>query len=282
MSKSLEEYLQCHQKPVLKLALFDVDGTLLNIDGNYTARVKGSIARVQSLGVKTAVASGRPYFATQFLWRELGLVDTGVFCTGAQLFEPRRNTLHKAHALPPKTVAALLKALRAKSYYYELYTDAGLYIERDIAPEILAVHSAHLRTTATVQNFDNITAPVVKLLVGVDIDVDGDALQNLERAFPECIFAYARLPAYPRWLFVSIIHRAASKRAAFDFLLTHYDIAPENVVSFGDAQSDMEFITMAGVGVAMGNASDEVKNVADIVTDAVWDDGVAEVLDVLI
>ena len=85
----------------------------------------------------------------------------------------------------------------------------------------------------------------------------------LERAFPECIFAYARLPAYPRWLFVSIIHRAASKRAAFDFLLTHYDIAPENVVSFGDAQSDMEFITMAGVGVAMGRRALVIKDLAD-------------------
>lgn len=282
MSKSLEEYLQCHQKPALKLALFDVDGTLLNVDGNYTARVKSSIARAQSLGVKTAVASGRPYFATQFLWHELGLIDTGVFCTGAQLFEPRSHTLHKTHTLPQKTVTALLKTLREKSYYYELYTDAALYIERDIAPEILAVHSAHLRATPTLQNFDNITAPVVKLLVGVDLDVDGNALQVLEGAFPECIFAYASLPAYPRWLFVSIIHREASKRAAFDFLLTHYDITAENVVSFGDAQSDMAFISMAGVGVAMGNASDDVKGVANIVTAPVWDDGVAEVLDVLI
>ena len=282
MSKSLEKYLQYHQKPELKLALFDVDGTLLNIDGNYTARVQNSIARVQSLGVKTAVASGRPFFATQFLWEELGLIDAGVFCTGAQVFEPRTNTLHKTHTLPQPTVAALLKTLRANSYYYELYTDTGLYIERDIAPEILAVHSAHLRAKASLQNFDDVTAPVVKLLVGVDVDVDGDALQVMEREFPGCIFAYARLPAYSRWLFVSIIDRAASKRTAFDFLLTHYDITPENVISFGDAQSDMAFITMAGVGVAMGNASDEVKNVADIVTAPVWDDGVAEVLDVLI
>ena len=282
MTISLEQFLLSDQKPDIRLALFDVDGTLLNVDGNYTAGVQKSIARVQALGVKTAVASGRPYFATRFLWQELGLVDAGVFCTGAQIFEPSTNTLHKAHPLPDSSVKKLLAQLREQHLYYELYTDAGLYIERDVAPEILGVHCKHLRTQPIMQSFDTVHDPVIKLLVGVDLDKNANALQVLEQRFPDCIFAYAKLPAYPRWLFASIIHHSASKRAAFDYLLAHYGISASNVISFGDAQSDMEFISMAGLGVAMGNASDAVKNVANIVTSPVWEDGIAKVLDVLI
>jgi Cof subfamily protein (haloacid dehalogenase superfamily) len=280
--KSPAQFLLANPKPVIKLALFDVDGTLLNVDGNYTHRVQASIARVRSMGVKTAVASGRPYFATRFLWQELGLVDVGVYCTGAQIYQPSTGRLHRAHPLPTKTRMNLLAELRRQCIYYELYTETGLFVERNLAPEILAVHSAHLRSTATIKNFDEVVDPAIKMLVGVDLEREGNTLVGLEKSFPECIFAYARLPAYPNWLFASIIHVAASKRAAFNHLLEHYNIGAENVVSFGDAQSDIEFITMAGVGVAMGNATDDVKSIANITTAPVWDDGIADVLDILI
>ena len=282
MSVSLEHYVKQYPKSDIKVAFFDVDGTLLDADGNYPKRLARSLRRAQALGVKTAVASGRPYFATQFLWRDLGLIDTGVFCTGAQIFEPRTGRVHRSMTLSNAILQRLLNALRNSDLYYELYTDSGLYIERDVAPDILAVHAAHLRATPTRTNFDLIVEPVVKLLVGIDTQRDNTALTQFERQFPECTFAYAALPAYPSWSFASIIDQAACKRSAYNYLLDYYQVQPENVISFGDAQSDMAFISMAGVGVAMGNASAAVKAVADIVTAPVWDDGVAQVLDALI
>ncbi|HEY7771916.1 MAG TPA: HAD family hydrolase [Marinagarivorans sp.] len=282
MSVSLEHYVKQHRNSDIKVAFFDVDGTLLDAGGNYPKRLAKSLRRAQALGVKTAVASGRPYFATQFLWHDLGLVDTGVFCTGAQIFEPKTGKVHRSMVLSDALVRSLLSTLRNSSLYYELYTKNGIYVERDVAPDILAVHAAHLRATPTLMNFDLIAEPVVKLLVGADTQRDNSALSQLERQFPECTFAYAALPAYPSWSFASIIDKAACKRSAYDYLIDYYQVKSENVISFGDAQSDMAFISMAGIGVAMGNASAAVKAVADIVTAPVWDDGVADVLDALI
>ena len=51
----------------IKAAFFDIDGTLLGLNGHYTSASKQEILRVRSLGVKTAVASGRPYFAAKFI-----------------------------------------------------------------------------------------------------------------------------------------------------------------------------------------------------------------------
>ena len=280
---TLDEYCSLHpvRKPI-KLACFDVDGTLLSLDGNYSERVKKSLQRVQSLGVKTAIASGRPYFATQFLWEELGLVDVGVFCTGAQIFEPKSQTLHRSCYFPAGIVARLVDSLRASDLYYELYTDEDFYVEHDRAPHILTTHSQHLRQLPILSSLNDQYDGIVKLLIGADVSQDKDALKRIESAYPECIFAYAALPAYPDWIFASIIDQSACKKTAFSHILNYYQLSRDEVISFGDAQSDKVFLSEAGIGVAMGNASDEVKAVADIVTAPVWEDGVAKVLDALV
>ena len=283
MAMLLADYMKTHtQKADIKVAFFDIDGTLLGLDGNYSLRVKNSIARIQSLGVKTAIASGRPYFATEFLWRELGLTDAGVYCTGAQVFSPKRLQTLRTHYLPEVTLRRLIARLREANIYYELYTDKGFFIERNKAPDILRVHAQHLRVQPTVTSFDAVKDGVIKLLIGVNLQIDSTVLQVIESEFPECIFAYACLPAYPEWSFASIVDHTASKQKAFEYLLEYYQVEAANVMSFGDAQSDKTFLTLAGIGVAMGNASEAVKTVADVETLAVWDDGVACALDALV
>lgn len=283
MSVSLDEYLiKNPNRPAIKAAFFDIDGTLLGLDGNYSAAVKASIIRIKGLGVKTAIASGRPYFATEFLWAELGLTDVGVFCTGAQIYEPISQREYRAHVLPEATRRRLISALREADIYYELYTNKGFFVERNNAPDVLSVHAQHLRCQPRHCSFDEVADPAIKLLIGANLQTDSQILQELEAAFPECIFAYASLPAYPDWLFASIIDKGASKESAFKSLLEHHNLLAENVISFGDAQSDMAFLGMAGIGVAMGNATDAVKSIADVVTAPVWDDGVALALDALV
>ncbi len=283
MSMTLEDYQQQGlQQADIKVALFDIDGTLLGLDGNYTERLQKSIRRVQSLGVKTAIASGRPYFATRFLWDSLGLTDTGVFCTGAQIFEPKSNTTHQAIYLSEQRVNELLGVLRGSGIYYELYTDDGFYVEDNNTPELLALHASHLRVAPNFKSFEGLTCGAIKLLLGANVSLDADILKRIEQQFPDLIFAYACLPAYPEWQFASVIDGRASKQKAFEFLLKAYDVSARHVISFGDAQSDKAFLSLAGIGVAMGNASDDVKAVANIHTLPVWEDGVAHVLDALI
>jgi Cof subfamily protein (haloacid dehalogenase superfamily) len=285
VSKTLEDYIQSQkdsEKKLIKVAFFDIDGTLLGLDGNYTEQLKISIKRIKELGVKTAIASGRPSFATKFIWQELGLTDAGVYCTGAHIYEPKIQQSHLTHFIAPHLVAQIIEVLRKSNFHYELYTESNFYVERNNFPEILATHTKHMRIHPILTHFDKVSNDVVKILVGVNARNGVDSIQSLEQAFPQCIFAYASLPAYPEWSFASIIDKKACKRAAFEYLLKIFNVTPENVISFGDAQADMTFISMAGIGVAMGNAAEPVKAISDIVTTPVWDNGVAKVLDALI
>lgn len=264
----------------LELAFFDIDGTLLGLDGNYTARVASSILKVQALGIKTAIASGRPKFAANFLIEELGLRAAGCFCTGAHLEDPAGGAPIIQYTLSAELVVRLLASASAMNVYTELCFGEDFFVEH--RPEISLLHSEHLRCVPKQVGslLDHVNhGPVLKLLFAVTREDEHELLYQLEREFPEAVFAYAKMAAKPDWLFVSVISDEGCKRKGFQQLLDYHQVAANQTIAFGDAQSDKVFLELAGVGVAMGNATDDVKSVADVVTLPVWEDGVAVVLE---
>jgi len=265
---------------VIQLVFFDVDGTLLGRDGHYSQALKNQIQRIQKQGVRTAIASGRPPFACEFLFRELNLTATGVFFTGALIYDPeQQKTLFEA-SIDKALLSRLLKDISAASIYCELYTDRAHFVAE--TSELSQSHGAHLRASANTAELASFTdksaAATLKLLIGVDERERPDALQALAARFPQCHFAYARFPAWPNWLFASVIASGADKTKAFERLLAHHQVSAEQVMAFGDAGSDKTFLQLAGKGIAMGNADEDVKAVADEVTLPVWEDGIAHSL----
>ncbi len=265
----------------IRLAFFDIDGTLLDSRGQIHPDLYTAINRLKSKGIKTAIASGRPYFAARFLVDELKINDTGMFYTGAHLFDPYSQWTLLEVPLPRQDALAVVQAAQAQDLYLEVYTPSSFYLREQT--DISRVHAAHLRANPELGDLASVVmrSSVSKLLIGVNRELQGDQISVLERQFPQLIFARAYLAAYPEWQFASVISGAATKRRAFEFLLHHHQLDPHQVISFGDAESDMDFLQMAGLGVAMGNANDAVKAVADWVTKTADEGGVAYALNQL-
>ncbi len=265
----------------IRLAFFDIDGTLLDSRGQIHPQLYSAIAHLKSKGIKTAIASGRPYFAARFLVDELGINDAGMFYTGAHLFDPRSQQTLLEVPLPSADALAVVQAAQRLDLYAEAYTPTGFYLPQHT--EISRVHAAHLRVNPELSDLTSVVMHnnVSKLLVGVNRVTQGDKISLLEQQFPQLIFARAYLAAYPDWQFASVIAGAATKQRAFDFFLDHHQLAAHQVIAFGDAESDMDFLQMAGIGVAMGNANENVKAVADWVTKSADDAGVAYALEQL-
>ncbi len=282
MAEPLESYLPDGRD--IRLIFFDVDGTVLGSDGQYPPSVKQQMQRVQALGIKTAIASGRPPFACQFLFDELHLNASGLFYTGAMIFNPATGECLRDHTLERSTLARLLRQIKANDIYCELYSEGRHFVET--ACDITLTHAEHLRSVAHIAEFDSFvhaSAPSVhKLLVGVDENKHKGQLEALEAEFPRFIFAYARFPARPNWLFASVIAREANKANAFNWLLDHHKVGAEQVLALGDSDSDIPFLQMAGTGVAMGNAEHSVQRAANFVTKTADDDGLAYALKKLI
>lgn len=261
----------------IKAVFFDIDGTLLGLDGGYTEMTKQEIHRIKEQGIKTAVASGRPSFAASYLIDELGLDDVGQFCTGAHIYDPRECKDLFLSAISPAICTRLVSCVRELDLYCEIYTSDNYYIEHNSYCDITHVHSEHLRRGPSEQCFNELVAnnQIIKFLSAVSNTGEYWKLIELEKMFPDMHFAYAGIAAYPDWKFVSIVDQSACKEKAFDFLLKYYHLESAQVMCLGDAHSDMTFVKNAGVGVAMGNASDELKAVANYVTKPVWQDGVS-------
>ena len=265
----------------IRLAFFDIDGTLLNSRGEIHPQIYSAIALLKSNGVKTAIASGRPFFAARFLIDELGVNDAGMFYTGAHLFDPCAQRTLLEVPLSQLDASVVVQAAQALDLYAEVYTPDGFYLQQQT--QISQVHAAHLRVSPELDDLLAVVArsKVSKLLLGVNRTIQGDKISLLEQQFPHLIFARAYLAAYPDWQFASVISGAATKRRAFDFLLRHHQVQSHQVIAFGDAESDMDFLQMAGIGVAMGNANDNVKAVANWVTKTADEAGVAYALEQL-
>ncbi len=261
-----------------KLAFFDIDGTLLGLDGNYSQRVRDAVLALRQAGVRTAVASGRPRFAADFLIEQLQLRDAGLFYTGALVQEPDGDVL-ALHSLDDDTVQALVKGGREQGLYTEVCGLNEFFVDQ--LTELGQLHAEHLRVTPVETDLLALRGqfPVIKILFAAHNAEEQLRLLALEQQFPQLVFAYAKMAAKPDWLFASVISGAACKHQAFDHLLAYHGVSADEVMSFGDAQSDMIFLQRAGLGVALGNAAPEVQAVAGMVTRPVWEDGVALVIE---
>ena len=83
-----------------------------------------------------------------------------------------------------------------------------------------------------------------------------------------------------RWnpLFTDVVPKGSSKRVGIDKMLEHFQIALDECMAFGDGGNDIQMLSHVGIGVAMGNATDEVKSFANYITSSVDDDGVYKAL----
>ncbi len=267
----------------IRLVFFDIDGTLLNEQGDYSQALKQQIHRLHRLGIKTAIASGRPSYAAQFLFDELAISDLGVFCTGAEVYHPKEQRHLNLHTLDLSRVQTLYERIRGLNIYCEFYTTQ--YHTRDKACDISQIHSQHLRAKPRYVCADQMLSQSVtmtKLLLGRKKQAPGASLREIACEFPDMDFAFAHFLARPEWEFASVISHAADKHAAFEQVLAYYQLQAHQVMSIGDSHSDKIFIEKAGVGVAMGNALDDVKRIANYTTRTANDDGAAYALEKLI
>ncbi|MGH1485979.1 MAG: HAD-IIB family hydrolase [Cellvibrionaceae bacterium] len=281
------EQIEALQSFQPKLIFFDIDGTLLNTEGNYSAHLEQQLQRLHSQGVKLAVASGRPAIAAQFLFDRLPLTSAGLFCTGTELYEPKNKKHLQLHLLNSSDLSQLYGVVKNQALYCEFYTPDFYTFDPSIATsqpdhnDINQIHSQHLRIPSTPMTAEQVLQqelPITKLLLGVNQKKQGDSLHALVEAFPQLEFAFAHFLARPDWLFASVIPKTADKNTGFDTLLKYHQISAEEVAAFGDSHSDTVFLQRAGLGIAMGNASEVVKKTANISTLTADNDGVAVAL----
>lgn len=246
-----------------KAIFFDIDGTLVSF---RTHRVPASTVKaleaLRAKGIKLFVATGRQLQAIN----NLGTLqfDGYVTLNGSICIAGRKQILYK-RAIPAEDIHALVHYQQTVEAY-----PCALVLERE-----------------TYLNFKNETVEEVFRLLNFPepplrplAELQDEAIYQLIAFFPAGHEeqAMAALPhcQATSWspLFADVTPRGGNKAIGIDKILAHFGIALEETMAFGDGGNDIPMLRHAGIGVAMGNADETVKNAADYVTDAVDDNGI--------
>ncbi len=259
-----------------ELACFDIDGTLVDSDHKLGPGAKEAVALLQEHGVQIALASGRPSFAATSLAGTLGITGPSMFFSGSVIICPGSSCPLEAAPLSTEDIQSCLSLSQEHNWYTELYTIDGYFTPEP--HELATIHEEYMGCAPLFEELrlveEKHRGRIYKVQLAYPFPITQKELDLFEATFPHLSLGIAYGAAHPHITFVSVTSKEGSRHQAFSHLLKHTHSAQEKTIAFGDAESDIPFLQLAAIGIAMGNAKEHVKNEADFVTRSVSEGGV--------
>lgn len=242
----------------------DMDGTLLTASNNISRRNLEAIHKLMNQGIKVFLATGRHYEITAPYHKELGLQTPMICLNGASIHDSWTGKMMQINSVHLNEER--LHQVTSNNYYNVIaHTTSGLYC-RKLSPEIQRwteegrvapryigdLRKANYQDVLKYSIHTGRPSPELSSLFKHEADV-----VNWDNGF-------------------ELIAQGVSKWSAIQTLLRVFGISKHKVLTIGDGPNDIQMLRHAGVGVAMGNAKQEVKDVADFVAGHHQNDGLAD------
>ncbi|MBV9353584.1 MAG: HAD family phosphatase [Mycobacterium sp.] len=260
--------------PAIRLLLTDVDGTLVTDDKVLTDRAIAAAAKLKQAGILFAVTSGRPPRGMSMLIEPLEL-STPIAAFNGGLFARPDMSVIEQHVIPDDLTPAVLDLLTNHGMSVWVYRGADWFV---LDPQGLHVarESWTVKFDPTpIGSFTSVSDNVAKI---VGVSDDHDAVQGAVNAvrdrFGDHVSASRSQPYY-----ADITHPNANKGGVVRYLSKLYEISFEEIATIGDMPNDVLMFAQSGLGIAMGNASDEVQRAARHVTTSNEDEGFANAVE---
>ena len=258
------------------LIALDLDGTLLKDDKTISTRNKAVIEKAKARGHVVMIATGRPYRSSEMYYRELELDTPIVNFNGAFTHHPLDKNWGFYHEpLNVKVAKDIVEACRSFHFYNiiaEVMDDVYFHYHDEKLLELFSFGNPKI-TTGDLANY--LTDSPTSLLIHTEEDQLKKIRDHLSAIHAEVI--EQRSWASP-WHVIEIIRNGLNKAVGLKKAADYYGIPAERIVAFGDEDNDLEMLEYAGHGIAMGNAINQVKNIAKGVTLSNEEDGVGEYL----
>jgi len=260
-----------------KMIVLDLDDTLLRDDQTISPRTKEALMRAQAEGVKVVLASGRPTYGMVGIAKELELEKFGSFIlsfNGAKIINCKTGEELFSSTLSVDTVHELYA--KSQEENVSILTYLGDQIITEWKNEYTEVESG--LTGMNIREVDSfvqtVDVPVVKSLMVAAPERLIEVEKKLKQQYAGKLNVMRSKP-----FFLEFTEVGVDKGTSLHHLIQNLGIAQTEVIAMGDSYNDVAMIEFAGLGVAMGNAPDDIKALADYVTDTNMNDGVAKVVE---
>lgn len=253
-----------------KAIFFDVDGTLVdtfNGVNEISPAVRRALRDLQAAGHYIFVATGRPYaFVNKMLW-DFGF-DGFVLSNGAQVVM-NGKTIYE-DKMDKVFVKSLAKDLDKKQIQYVLEGEYDSYLKEEFKELYDFCRTINVPKEFIKRKYEIDEVDTYKLEILCENEEAEAYCKQLVKDHPE-YDSYSSISGKLVEIYLKRNHKAKGIEKALEIL----GVSIENSYAFGDGKNDIEMLATVGCGIAMGNASEEVKSHAKLVTDTVSNDGVA-------
>lgn len=261
---------------MIRLAVFDIDRTIIPPGfGQIAPESAEAIRALREKGVYTAIGSGRMLNLLPPELRALGF-DYYILSNGAYVADGEGNVLCQ-ETVDPEVAQALVKELRRRELALDIRFVGGMIPgnpDRDVREEMQAYWASQGVTMKPPKDLQWHVQPAEgQLPISFDACIPVEQQKELMEMFPQLDF----LSVFEGPM-CDINPKGISKATGIRRICHILGISMDEVIAFGDDRNDLEMIREAGIGVAMGNAIDPVKNVADYITDFCENLGVVKAL----
>lgn len=263
----------------MKLLFTDLDGTLLNHDSMVSAKTKAFLDEFLAGGNRLILSSGRPKASVLEVRNHAGLTQPGILLScsnGTQIYDcdSRRTIMEKR--MPLSYVSYLQE--QADRFHVHIQTYHKDTVVSPAEDEEIRFYRTriHLPLIVSPVLADALTEGPYKMLAA-DLHDHG----KLE-AFRSEISDWAEgkiQTIYSNPMYLELFRHDAGKGNALRFVCDYFGVPLSDSYAAGDAENDISMLEAAGTGIAMLNASDAVKQAADVITDLDYDkDGLADMM----
>ena len=257
---------------MIKLVSTDIDGTILAFDSDFTTGVRNCIKNLLNNGVKVVLVTGRMNAAAKQVANNLGISTPLVSYQGG-LIKYNGETLYEKY-LTKEQALKIIDWAKSVNIHINLYNDDILYSEND--NQEIRHYCEVQNVDYTIKPFSEIKLDKVNKILAIDYN-NPQIIDKYEKEIPKIFPELYIVKSSP--YFLEFSNKEASKYCAVKFLQKYWGIKDDEVLTIGDQNNDIALLKAGSVKVAMGNATEDLKQIADFVTDTVQNDGFVKAIE---
>lgn len=263
--------------PEYKLIAADLDDTLLNDDLQVSPRNRRSFILAQEKGLVVTIATGRMFRSALPVALDLDIKGPIISYQGALVRGVSDNKVFIHRPVPVELAKEVLDEGYKAGVHMNIYLDDNLYVDHITEEAKFYVNQAKVDVFPVGNLIRFLDKEPTKLLYMGEPSRLDDLQKQLKEKFGDSLYITKSKPYY-----LEFMHPKATKMHGLAALAEHMGILPEEIITFGDSYNDIDMLEYAGLGVAMGNSPQDIKNKADLVTETNNNDGVARVIEKVI
>ncbi|WP_294531246.1 Cof-type HAD-IIB family hydrolase [uncultured Fusobacterium sp.] len=259
----------------IKAIALDLDGTLLSSEKKISDINKTVLKYLENKGVKIFIVTGRTYVSAKPFVTELGIDSYIIAYNGAKVVDYKNDEVVFELPLEEKISKKVIELGKERGFHINLYQDNKWYVENleSLETQHYAKHTGLTPIKKSFDTFEDYNMTKITIQDMNNSKEFNEFCNELKRVFGNNVYT-----AKSQKFLFEILNKNVNKGLILEKVLKNYDISVEECVAFGDANNDLEMLTVVGYGVAMGNSDLELKSKVKYVTDTNDNNGVAKFL----